>query len=39
VAVVLVLLTPFTGAPVHVIAVLLALLVAVTVLARGRSTA
>jgi len=39
VAVVLVLLTPFTGAPVHVIAVLLALLVATVVLARGRSTA
>jgi low temperature requirement protein LtrA len=39
VTVVLMLLTPFSGAPVHVIAVLLALLVAVTVLARGRSTA
>ena len=37
VAVVLVLLTPFTGAPVHVTAVLLALLVAVTVFARGRA--
>jgi low temperature requirement protein LtrA len=38
VTVVLLLLTPFTGAPVHVAAVLLALLVAVTVFARGRTS-
>ncbi|TDP88965.1 low temperature requirement protein LtrA [Labedaea rhizosphaerae] len=37
VTVVLLLLTPFTGAPVHVAAVLVALLVAVTVFARGRA--